>query len=219
MPKCKMSIWVFLLSLLVFTGPGAQGSRADPAATLTVAGGCFWCVEADFESLEGVREVISGYTGGTTPNPTYREVTRGGTGHYEAVQIIYDPSKISRQQLLALFLRSVDVTDASGQFCDRGDSYRSAIFADGLAAEEARQAIAQAEQALGQKIVTPVLPVQPFYEAEAYHQDYYKGDALQVTRFGIKSQREAYQQYRIACGRDTRLLELWGDAAAFAKDH
>ncbi|MCQ0091069.1 peptide-methionine (S)-S-oxide reductase MsrA [Roseovarius sp. M141] len=217
MTKLKTS----LLGALIVVGFATQGNQAHAAATetLTVAGGCFWCVEADFESVKGVSEVVSGYTGGTTKNPTYKQVTRGDTGHYEAVEIMYDPAQVSRQQLLAMFLRSVDVTDAGGQFCDRGDSYRTAIFADGQAAEDAKQAIAQAQQKLGQKIVTPVLPLRTFYEAEDYHQGYYKGGDLQITRFGIKNQAEAYKRYRSACGRDARVRQLWGDAAPFAKGH
>ncbi|HEY9040436.1 MAG TPA: peptide-methionine (S)-S-oxide reductase MsrA [Roseovarius sp.] len=217
MSKLKTS----LLGALIVIGFATQGTHANAAATetLTVAGGCFWCVEADFEAVKGVSEVVSGYTGGTSKNPTYKQVTRGGTGHYEAVQIMYDPAQVSRPQLLAMFLRSIDVTDAGGQFCDRGESYRTAIFANGPAAEDARQAIAQAQQQLGQKIVTPVLPLQTFYKAEDYHQDYYKGDDLQITRFGIKDQAEAYKRYRSACGRDARVRQLWGDAAPFAKGH
>ncbi|PVA10203.1 peptide-methionine (S)-S-oxide reductase [Pelagivirga sediminicola] len=210
-----------LLGALIAVGFSVQGGTAHAAATetLTVAGGCFWCVEADFEAVKGVSEVVSGYTGGTTDNPTYKDVTRGGTGHYEAVRIMYDPAQVSRAQLLAMFLRSVDVTDAGGQFCDRGESYRTAIFAEGAAAEDAKAAIRQAQQELGQEIVTPVLPLQTFYEAEEYHQDYYKGSDLQITRFGIKDQAEAYKRYRSACGRDARVRELWGDAAPFAKGH
>lgn len=221
MTRDMTTVKTLLLGALIVVGIASQSERANAAAseTLTVAGGCFWCVEADFESVKGVSEVISGYTGGTTDNPTYKDVTRGGTGHYEAAQIIYDPSEVARKQLLDMFLRSVDVTDAGGQFCDRGESYRTAIFADGAAAEDAKQAIAQAEKTLGQKIVTPVLPEQTFYKAEDYHQDYYKSDALQITRFGVKSQKEAYNRYRQACGRDARLRELWGDAAPFASGH
>lgn len=217
LPNLKTS----LLAALIVLGFAIQGNKAHAAATeiLTVAGGCFWCVEADFESVKGVSEVISGYTGGTTENPTYKDVTHGGTGHYEAAQIMYDPDQVTRQQLLAMFLRSVDVTDSGGQFCDRGDSYRTAIFADGQAAEDARQAIAQASKELGQKIVTPVLPLQKFHPAEDYHQNYYKGDDLQITRFGIKDQAEAYKRYRNGCGRDARVRELWGDQAPFAKGH
>lgn len=193
-------------------------AQAQERETLTVAGGCFWCVESDFESVTGVIEAVSGYTGGQTKNPTYKQVTRGGSGHYEAVQIIFDPAQVSRRQLLDLFFRSVDPTDPGGQFCDRGDSYRTAVFVSNEAESSlAKQVKAQAQAALGQQIVTPVLPTGTFYRAENYHQDYYKGDALVLTRFGPKRQASAYKRYRQACGRDARVIELWGDAAAFAR--
>lgn len=191
----------------------ANGAKAD---VLTVAGGCFWCVEADFEKLPGVRGVVSGYTGGTVDNPTYKQVTRGGTGHYEAVQIDFNPAKISREVLLEKFLRSVDPTDAGGQFCDRGDSYRTAIFVSNAGEKAAAEAaISKAQGALGKKVVTPVLKAARFYPAEDYHQDYYKGKNLVVTRFGPIKQSKAYKKYRDACGRDARVKQLWGNAAAF----
>ena len=191
-------------------------AHASELRTLTVAGGCFWCVEADFEKVRGVTEAVSGFTGGTVENPGYKQVTRGGTGHYEAVQITFDPTVVSRDQLLDLFLHSVDVTDAGGQFCDRGDSYRTAIFVEGAAEQDmAKEAIARAQAQLGQQVVTPVLNLGPFYAAEAYHQDYYKGSRPVLTRFGPKTQAEAYKAYRKACGRDQRLRDLWGDTAAF----
>lgn len=191
----------------------ANGAKAD---VLTVAGGCFWCVEADFEKLPGVRGVVSGYTGGTVDNPTYKQVTRGGTGHYEAVQIDFNPARISREVLLEKFLRSVDPTDAGGQFCDRGDSYRTAIFVSNAGEKAAAEAaISKAQGALGKKVVTPVLKAARFYPAEDYHQDYYKGKNLVVTRFGPIKQSKAYKKYRDACGRDARVKQLWGNAAAF----
>lgn len=196
----------------------AAEAQAQERETLTVAGGCFWCVESDFESVTGVIEVVSGYTGGRTKNPTYKQVTRGGSGHYEAVQIIFDPAQVSRRHLLDLFFRSVDPTDPGGQFCDRGDSYRTAVFVSNQAESSlAKRVKAQAQAALGQQIVTPVLSAGTFYRAEDYHQDYYKGDALVLTRFGPKRQASAYKRYRQACGRDARVIELWGDAAAFAR--
>ncbi|WP_299401491.1 peptide-methionine (S)-S-oxide reductase MsrA [uncultured Roseobacter sp.] len=196
-----------------------QGHKAEAAdlETLTVAGGCFWCVEADFEKVKGVKGAVSGFAGGTVQNPTYKQVTAGGTGHYEAVQITYDPSVVDQRTLLDLFFRSVDPTDAGGQFCDRGESYRTAIFVDGPAAEKtAKAAKAKAEADLGQRVVTPVLPAGEFYPADAYHQDYYKGRQLVITRFGPKRQASAYKAYREACGRDARVKELWGSAAPFA---
>ncbi len=196
----------------------APAAEAD-VKTATFAGGCFWCVESDFESVRGVSEVVSGYTGGTVANPTYKQVVRGGTGHYEAAEIRYDDTKVSYAQLLDLFFRSVDPTDAGGQFCDRGQSYATAIFvstpAERAAAEKAK---AEAEAKLGQTIVTPILDAGPFYEAEDYHQDYYKQTALVLTRFGPKSKAEAYKAYRKACGRDQRIRQLWGNDAPFV-DH
>lgn len=191
-------------------------AHAQSTETLTVAGGCFWCVEADFEKVRGVKEVVSGFTGGKVDNPTYKQVTKGGTGHYEAVQIIFDPSAVSRAQLLSMFLRSIDPTDAGGQFCDRGESYRTAIFANGADKTAAQSAITDAQSALGQKIVTPVLPESAFYPADAGHQDYYKSADRVVTRFGIRKKSEAYKLYRDACGRDARVRQLWGAAAPFA---
>lgn len=194
----------------------AAGARAE-TATLTVAGGCFWCVEADFEKVQGVTGAVSGFTGGTVDNPTYKQVTSGGTGHYEAVRISYDPGRISREKLLSMFLRSIDPTDAGGQFCDRGDSYRSAIFVSNSDEKALAERVkAKAESELGQKIVTPVLPAAPFFPADTYHQDYYKGSKLILTRFGPKRQAAAYKRYRDACRRDERVRELWGSAAPFA---
>lgn len=177
-----------------------------------LAGGCFWCVESNFESVPGVKDVISGYTGGGSQNPTYDH----HDGHYEAVQISYDDSKISYAQLIEKFLHSTDVVDAGGQFCDRGKAYRSAIFVSDKAEKQIAQAeIARAQAALGQKIVTPVLAAKTFWPAEAYHQDYYKSGDLVLTRRGPKEKRNAYSFYRDACGRDARIKQLWGSAAEF----
>jgi peptide-methionine (S)-S-oxide reductase len=185
---------------------------AGPAATETaiVAGGCFWCVESDFEGVQGVSEVVSGYTGGASQNPTYKN----HEGHLEAVEITFDPAVISYGELVAKFLRSVDVLDAGGQFCDRGDAYRTAIFVQGAAQRKAAEAaVAEAEAVLGQKIVTPVLDAGTFWVAEDYHQDYYKGTDIVLTRAGPKKQSNAYKFYRKACGRDARVQELWGAQA------
>lgn len=207
-----------LLVLLIAAAFLLQGVRAEAAQKRAYfAGGCFWCVEADFEKVRGVREVISGYTGGKTANPTYKQVTAGGTGHYEAVEIIYDDSKVSYEQLLHLFFRSVDPTDGGGQFCDRGNSYRTAIFVSNArekaAAEKAK---ATAEKELGRKIVTPIRSAGRFYNAEGYHQDYYKSSEIVLTRRGPKSKANAYNFYRKSCGRDKRVRQLWGRDAAFA---
>ncbi|WP_425079457.1 peptide-methionine (S)-S-oxide reductase MsrA [Ruegeria denitrificans] len=195
----------------------ALPAPAAGAETLTVAGGCFWCVESDFESVPGVIGAVSGYTGGKSASPTYDQVSKGGTGHYEAVQITFDPARVSRETLLNMFFRSVDPTDAGGQFCDRGDSYRTAIFVSNTGEKAlAEQAKKEAQRALGQNVVTPILKAGTFYPAEAYHQDYYKGNKLILTRFGPKRQHNAYKAYRKACGRDARVKQLWGSDAPFA---
>lgn len=216
----RKSDWkLAILAVAMAAGLGLQGRVAHAAEeqVLTVAGGCFWCVEADFEKVPGVREVISGYTGGTTQNPTYKQVTGGDTGHYEAVEIHFNPAQVSRETLLSMFLRSVDPTDAGGQFCDRGDSYRTAIFVSDQAEQAlAKAEIAEAEAQLGQPVVTPVLPLETFYPAEDYHQDYYKGENRVLTRFGPIRQYDAYKRYREGCGRDQRVRQLWGDQAPFA---
>lgn len=180
------------------------------AETAIVAGGCFSCVESDFEGVKGVSGVVSGYTGGASLNPTYK----AHTGHLEAVEITLDPAVISYGDLMAKFLRSIDVLDAGGQFCDRGDAYRAAIFAKGAAQRKAAEAaVAEAEAVLGTKIATPVLKAGRFWVAEAYHQDYYKGTGIVLTRAGPKKQSNAYKFYRKSCGRDARVKELWGAQA------
>ena len=208
-----------LLSLALLIALGALSdaptAEAAPTETLTVAGGCFWCVEADFEKVPGVKGAVSGFMGGKTPNPTYKQVTAGGTGHLEAVQIRFDPDAVSRERLMALFLRSIDPTDDGGQFCDRGATYRTAIFASGGDKTLAEAAVSQAQGDLGQKIVTRVLPEGKFYPADAYHQDYYKSSKVIVTRFGPRKKSVAYKLYRDACGRDDRVRQLWGSAAPF----
>ncbi|SMC11990.1 Peptide methionine sulfoxide reductase MsrA [Roseovarius aestuarii] len=208
-----------LLAVLIAVGLGIQCQKAHAAGseTLIVAGGCFWCVESDFESVAGVKAAVSGYVGGKTKNPTYKQVTAGGTGHYEAVKITFDPAMVSRAQLLDMFFRSVDPTDAGGQFCDRGASYRTAVFVANASEKQVAEAAKSKAQAdLGQKVVTPILSANAFYDAEEYHQDYYKGKNLVITRFGPKRQSEAYKRYRKACGRDKRVKQLWGSAAPFA---
>lgn len=196
---------VLATGLAFFSSAGAEDRRFDdpPArvATAVFAGGCFWCVEADFDKVDGVIETISGYTGGHVDNPTYKQVTRGGTGHYEAVKVTYDPSKVSYDDLAAYFVRHIDPTDAKGQFCDTGDSYRSAIFVSGQGERtDAEMTLASAEQELGQPVVTEILPEATFWPAEDYHQDYY-------IRSAVK-----YDFYRSACGRDARVKALWGSA-------
>jgi peptide-methionine (S)-S-oxide reductase len=182
-------------------------SGVVPAAALekaVFAGGCFWCMEAPFDQLPGVASVTVGYTGGQTKNPTYKEVSAGGTGHAEAVQIVYDPSRISYTALLAVFWRNIDPTVSDRQFCDVGHQYRAAIFYRG---EEQRKAAQQSKAALERKrpfrgaVVTEISPAAEFYRAEEYHQHYYKKNPLR------------YSLYRSSCGRDKRLKELWGSDA------
>lgn len=207
-------IYTILAVAIVLTAGAAVGAARAAEEKAVVAGGCFWCVEADFESVKGVKSVISGYTGGKVQNPSYKQVSAGGTGHYEAVEISFDNSIISYHDLIAMFLRSVDVTDAGGQFCDRGDSYRTAIFARGGEQQAAaEQAVAEAQVALGQKIVTPVVKAGRFWPAEEYHQNYYRSSDIVLTRAGPKQKKNAYKFYRKACGRDARVRALWGEMA------
>ena len=191
-----------LLSASLLMGGGGAASAAQAVATF--AGGCFWCVESDFDRLPGVLKTESGYTGGTLDDPTYESVTAGGTGHYEAVRITYDPAKVSYDKLLDVFWHSVDPTDAGGQFCDRGESYRTAVFSHSPDQERAAVASKQAigkSGALKGSVVTPILTAKAFYPAEEYHQDYYMKNPLR------------YRFYRYGCGRDNRVRELWGKEA------
>lgn len=198
-----------ILVVLAVLVAWAGAARAE---TAVLAGGCFWCVEANFEGVPGVRDVVSGYAGGTTAKPTYKN----HKGYYEAVQITFDPARISYGRILDLFLHSTDVLDAGGQFCDRGPAYRSAIFAKGAQqTAEAEAAVARAEAELGRRIVTPVLPAGKFWPAEDYHQDYASGQNIVITRSGPMKQANAYKFYRDACGRDRRVEALWGSRAEF----
>lgn len=207
-------IFSTVAGLAVMVLLAATGNSHAATEKAIVAGGCFWCVEADFEKVPGVSSVVSGYTGGASQNPTYKN----HDGHYEAVEITFDNSRISYDQIIAMFLRSVDVTDAGGQFCDRGASYRTAIFVSNAAQKAAADAaVAEAGRALGQKIVTPVLQASTFWKAEAYHQDYYKSSEIILTRAGPKQKKNAYTFYRQSCGRDQRVKQLWGNQAAFVK--
>lgn len=197
-----------LTLVLILLASAAQAKTQ----TAILAGGCFWCVESNFESVPGVKDVISGYTGGNSQNPTYD----AHEGHYEAVKITFDDAKISYAEVIDKFLHSTDVVDAGGQFCDRGKAYRSAIFVSNTAEKQiAKAEIAKAQTALGQTIVTPVLTAKTFWPAEAYHQDYYKSTDLVLTRRGPKEKRNAYKFYRDSCGRDARVAQLWGSGAEF----
>lgn len=171
-------------------------------AKATLAGGCFWCMEPPFEKLDGVISVTSGYTGGTTEDPTYKEVSAGGTGHTEAVEIVYEPGKISYQQLLDVFWHNIDPLTPNAQFCDHGSQYRSAIFYhDAEQQQAAERTKAEVADQLGATVVTQIDAAGAFYAAEDYHQDYYK-----------KNPRR-YKFYRWNCGRDQRLEQLWGERA------
>lgn len=195
--------------------------QAKDLQTAIFAGGCFWCVESDFESVEGVTAAVSGFTGGSTKNPTYKQVSGGGTGHYEAVEVTYDADVVGYDRLMDIFWHSVDPVDAGGQFCDRGDSYRTAVFyktEEQKRIAEASKAVIDASGALPKKIVTPILPAAPFYKAEDYHQGYYQSSKLVLTRFGPVTKATAYKKYRAGCGRDARLRELWGNKA-FVSGH
>lgn len=191
-----------LIAAAVLTaGVALAAPAAHPARTeyAILAGGCFWCTEADMEKTPGVVSAQSGYTGGTLDRPSYEDVLTERTGHYEAVKVIYDPRKITYDALLRKFWPTIDPTDGGGQFCDRGPSYKSAIFvrneAQRRAAEKTKAEIAARLKA---PIATEILPEKTFWPAEAYHQDYYKKNALR------------YRTYRVGCGRDGRLSQVWG---------
>ena len=174
-------------------------------AKATFAGGCFWCVESDFDKVPGVISTTSGYTGGNVANPTYEQVSAKHTGHAEAVEIVYDPAKVSYEQLVEHFWRTIDPTTKDRQFCDAGSPYRTAIFArDGaqMKVAEASRAALEKSKPFKEPIVTQIVMAGPFYPAEDYHQDYYKKNPVR------------YKYYRTSCGRDARLSELWGDKAA-----
>ena len=192
---------VSLMAAAFLTVPVSAADRSETAYA-TLAGGCFWCMEADFEKIEGVISVTSGYTGGTVVNPTYEQVSAGGTGHTEAVRIVYDPTIIGYDELLAIFWHSIDPTVSDRQFCDAGSQYRSAIFYhDERQRDTAQRSRAELEEnkVLPEPIVTEITAAIAFYPAEAYHQDYYKKNPIR------------YAYYRKGCGRDRRLAELWGE--------
>jgi peptide-methionine (S)-S-oxide reductase len=198
--SCAMSIRLAVVAGLMILAAGA--ADAQERARATFAGGCFWCMEPPFDKLDGVVSTTSGYTGGHKANPTYAEVSAGTTGHAEAVEIVYDPRKVTYARLLEVFWRNVDPTTPDRQFCDVGSQYRAAIFfhdeTQRRLAEESKQVVAQRLQ---QPVVTQVVPAVTFYVAEEYHQDFYKKNPIR------------YKFYRTGCGRDRRLEQLWGKAA------
>ncbi len=189
---------------------GVDGDKAKPVSTATpavtakaiFAGGCFWCMEPPFDVIDGVLSTTSGYIGGKQRNPTYKEISAGNTGHTEAVEIVYDPKKVSYDKLLEIFWRNIDPTVKDQQFCDVGSQYRSGIFvldAAQKAAAEASKAALEKNKSFKEKIVTEITTATVFYPAEDYHQDYYQKNPIR------------YQYYRSGCGRDARLKQLWGD--------
>jgi peptide-methionine (S)-S-oxide reductase len=196
-----MRLALAILSALTLAG----SARADEAV---FAGGCFWCMETAFEGQPGVKEAVSGYTGGTKKDPTYEEVGSGETGHAESVRVVFDPKVTSYEKLLELFWHNVDPFSAEGQFCDRGHQYRAAIFyrddAQHKAADASKRAI---EKQLGHKTAVEIVMATPFYRAEEYHQDFYKKNPGR------------YYSYRAGCGRDARLHEVWGDQAGHSAVH
>jgi peptide-methionine (S)-S-oxide reductase len=200
----KLSIALLLGMLGLLGSNPAPAQSAPPAATRTAvfAGGCFWCMEGPFEKLAGVSEVVSGYAGGRTANPSYEQVTAGGTGHAEVVRVSYDPAKVSYATLLEIYWRNVDPFDGGGQFCDSGPSYRPEIF---VGNDEERRLAEQSKAALekrfGKSIAVRITKATPFYAAEGYHQDYYLRNPLR------------YRYYRSGCGRDNRLEQVWGTEA------
>ncbi len=201
-----VAVAVGIVTAVAVGGPRAQGTTATgpaPAglAKATFAGGCFWCVESDFDKVPGVVSTTSGYIGGKLANPSYEQVSAKTTGHAEAVEIVYDPKRVSYEQLLEYFWRTIDPTTKDRQFCDSGSPYRSAVFAldaQQLAAAKASRASLEGSKPFKEPIVTEIALAGPFYAAEDYHQDYYKKNPIR------------YKYYRTSCGRDARIAQLWG---------
>ncbi len=197
----SVSRFILFFSILLIPFQQVQAANTEKA---TFAGGCFWCMEAPFDKLPGVVSVTPGYTGSSVKNPTYQQVSAGGTGHAEAVQIVFDPSKTSYSKLLDIFWHNIDPTVKDRQFCDIGNQYRSGIFYHGEVqrrlAEQSKSALEKNKPFKG-PVVTEITPASEFYPAEEYHQHYYKKNPLR------------YSYYRTSCGRDQRLKELWGNAA------
>lgn len=195
-----------LLVLVLLVLPSAPASAASsPSEEAVLAGGCFWCLEHDLEVVPGVLDVESGYSGGHLRQPTYRQVSAGGTGHQEAVRVRFDPARLPYPTLLRAYWRNIDALDGGGQFCDRGSSYRPVIFTRGAEQQrQARESLAAAARELGRpeaELRVQIRPLQAFWPAEAYHQDYADHNAI------------SYRYYRWACGRDRRLDALWGRRA------
>lgn len=193
--------WLLGASAIMFAGLSVAADSSPTNATALFAGGCFWCIEADFEKLDGVIAVESGYTGGAVRNPTYEQVSQGGTGHIEAVRVRYNPQRINYEKLLDYFWRHIDPTVKDRQFCDVGSQYRSAIFYGNSIEEKLARASKQILEKSGKfpTIHTEIVVAGEFYLAEDYHQDYHKKNPIR------------YQFYRTSCGRDARVRALWGD--------
>lgn len=195
---------VMLAPLPALAQQAAPSGAPQDLAVATFAGGCFWCMEPPYDKLDGIVSTVSGYMGGKTPNPTYKQVTAGGTGHAEVLQVTYDPKKVNYQKLLDVFWRNIDPYDKNGQFCDKGDSYRSGIFYhndEQKTLAEASKANIQKTGPLSKPVATEVTAASTFTKAEEYHQDYYQKNPIQ------------YYFYRNGCGRDAKLDQLWGKSA------
>ena len=186
--------------LFIFLLGGSSMLHAEKTETAIFAGGCFWCVQHDFDELNGVVSTTSGYTGGNVDNPTYEEVSAGGTGHVESVEVVYDPSKISYEKLLDFYFHNIDPTRNDGQFCDKGNQYRPVIFYENdtqkALAEQYKQKLIDSKKI--QPVLVDILPAKKFYPAEEYHQKYADKNPIR------------YKFYRMTCGRDKRLKQLWG---------
>lgn len=194
---------ILLVSLAAGEGKGAPAQTPPVLQKATFAGGCFWCMEPPFDKLAGVVSTTSGYTGGRVKDPTYQQVSAGGTGHTEAVEVLYDPSKVDYEKLLDVFWRNVDPTTSAGQFCDQGSQYRPAIFfhtAEQKRMAEASKTALEHSKKIPGPIQVEITPVSAFYNAEDYHQDFYQKNPVR------------YKFYRYNCGRDQRLKDLWGEA-------
>jgi len=201
MPRSPTLAAVALGGVFVVTGLSAWAASAEKEAHATFAGGCFWCMEPPFDKIPGVKSTTSGYAGGVIANPSYEQVASGATRHAEVVQVLFDPSRVSYEELLEVYWKNIDPMDPGGQFCDRGRQYRSAIFYEGEAQRQAALASKQALEDSGRfpwPIVTEIEPLDAFYPAEDYHQDFY------ITNL------RRYWSYRSGCGRDSRLKLLWG---------
>jgi len=206
---------LFLIACGANAGESTQPAKAVTGATgiaasategtfevALLAGGCFWCLESAYDDVPGVKEAVSGYAGGRTQSPTYKQIGSGSTGHAEVVRVVYDPSKLSYEKVLSIFWHNIDPFDAAGQFCDKGDQYRSAVFP----MDDAQQAIAETskkahESKLGKAFVTKIEPPAVFWRAEEYHQDFHVTNPVR------------YNSYRLGCGRDRRLAAIWGEDA------